>query len=57
MFAHYVAFGDSISIDEYAGPELGAASLLHRNRNDFWPEFEHLDLLSLNPRCSYQRLA
>lgn len=57
MFAHYVAFGDSISIDEYAGPELGAASLLHRNRSDFWPEFDHLDLVSLNPRCSYTRLA
>ena len=57
MFDHYVAFGDSLSIDEYAGPQLGAASLLHRNRSDFWPEFERLDLVSLNPRCGYTRLA
>ena len=57
MFDHYLAFGDSLSIDEYAGPQLGAASLLHRNRSDFWPEFDRLDLVSLNPRCGYTRLA
>ncbi|MBX3165796.1 MAG: SGNH/GDSL hydrolase family protein [Candidatus Eremiobacteraeota bacterium] len=57
MFDHYLAFGDSLSIDEYAGPQLGAASLLHRNRADFWPEFDRLDLVSLNPRCGYTRLA
>ena len=57
MFDHYLAFGDSMSIDEYAGPELGAASLLFRNRADFWPEFDRLDLLSANPRCGFTRLA
>lgn len=57
MFDHYLAFGDSMSIDEYAGPHLGAASLLYRNRSDFWPEFDRLDLASLNPRCGYTRLA
>lgn len=57
MFDHYLAFGDSMSIDEYAGPQLGAASLLHRNREDFWPEFDRLDLVSLNPRCGLTRLA
>jgi hypothetical protein len=57
MFDHYLAFGDSMSIDEYAGPQLGAASLLYRNRDDFWPEFERLDLLSQNPRCGFTRLA
>ncbi|MBN9416439.1 hypothetical protein ABS71_02040 [bacterium SCN 62-11] len=57
MFDHYLAFGDSMSIDEYAGPDLGAASLLYRNRSDFWPEFERLDLLSANPRCGFTRLA
>jgi lysophospholipase L1-like esterase len=57
VFDHYLAFGDSMSIDEYAGPRLGAASLLFRNRDDFWPEFAGLDLVAQNPRCGYTRMA
>ena len=46
---HYLALGDSISIDEYPLREtgsrgLGAASLLHRNDDQFWPEFRGRDL-------------
>lgn len=52
-FDLYVALGDSISIDYYAGPGLGAASLLYKNRDDLYPEFKGRDLLSLNPRCEF----
>jgi hypothetical protein len=42
----YVALGDSISIDDYAGgPGCGAASLLHENTLRF-PEFDGKDLSS-----------
>lgn len=54
---HYLGFGDSISVDDYAGPGLGAISLLHRNRDDFWPEFQGRDLVSRNPACTLTRLA
>lgn len=57
MFDHYLAFGDSLSIDDYAGPKLGAASLLYSNRDDFWPDFTGMDLCSLNPRCSLRQQA
>jgi lysophospholipase L1-like esterase len=41
----YVALGDSISIDEYAGgPGRGAASLLARNRDDDFPAWRGHDL-------------
>jgi lysophospholipase L1-like esterase len=41
----YVALGDSISIDEYAGgPGRGGASLLARNRNDDFPSWRGRDL-------------
>jgi lysophospholipase L1-like esterase len=41
----YVALGDSISIDEYAGgPGRGGASLLARNRDDDFPEWRARDL-------------
>jgi lysophospholipase L1-like esterase len=44
---HYVALGDSISIDVYAGgPGRGAASLLHRNRDDDFPDWTGRDLAS-----------
>ena len=44
----YVALGDSISIDEYAGgPGRGAASLLVRNRDEDFPEWRGRDLASL----------
>ncbi|HWS35270.1 MAG TPA: SGNH/GDSL hydrolase family protein [Actinoplanes sp.] len=41
----YVALGDSMSIDDYAGgPGRGAASLLHRNRNHDFPDWSGQDL-------------
>jgi lysophospholipase L1-like esterase len=43
--AVYVALGDSISIDEYAGgPGRGGASLLASNRDDDFPEWRGHDL-------------
>ena len=33
-FDRYVALGDSMSIDKYAGSGLGAASLLFRNSDE-----------------------
>jgi lysophospholipase L1-like esterase len=54
----YVALGDSISIDEYAGgPGHGGASLLHRNRDDDFPEWSGRDLSSGNPQASFNLLA
>ena len=48
--ARYLAFGDSISIDDYAGgPGRGAASLLHCNRDGEFPEFRGRDLTSHFP--------
>lgn len=52
--AVYVALGDSISIDDYAGGEgRGAASLLVRNRDEDFPEWSGRDLATLDPtvRC------
>ncbi len=41
----YVALGDSMSIDAYAGgPGRGAASLLHRNRDGDFPDWAGRDL-------------
>src|SRR5262245_40150534 len=41
----YVALGDSMSIDAYAGgPGRGAASLLHRNRDADFPGWSGKDL-------------
>jgi lysophospholipase L1-like esterase len=43
--ARYVALGDSMSIDAYAGgPGRGAASLLHRNRDPDFPRWRGRDL-------------
>lgn len=43
----YVALGDSISMDEYAGgPGHGAASLLARNRDEDFPDWHGRDLAS-----------
>lgn len=43
----YVALGDSISIDQYAGgPGRGGASLLARNLDDDFPEWRGRDLAS-----------
>ena len=64
-FARYVALGDSISIDDYPSldlgtrltgepaEEVGAASLLYRNRDDLWPEFAGHDLSTRWPCIEY----
>src|ERR687893_1538465 len=45
----YVALGDSISIDRYAGGEgRGGASLLTRNRDDDFPQWRGRDLATLS---------
>ncbi len=60
---HYVALGDSMSIDLYprldlqargrlasdAAPGVGAASLFHRNDAALWPDFDGRDLVSQDP--------
>jgi lysophospholipase L1-like esterase len=54
----YVALGDSISIDTYAGgPGRGGASLLARNRDDDFPEWRGHDLATRHPSLRYQLLA
>ena len=54
----HVALGDSISIDEYAGgPGRGGASLLHRNRDDDFPDWRGRDLVSLDPQAQLHLLA
>ena len=54
----YVALGDSISIDDYAGgPGRGGASLLYRNRDDDFPEWRGRDLRSRNPEATFALLA
>ena len=54
----YVALGDSISIDEYAGgPGRGGASLLARNRDDDFPEWRDRDLTTRWPELEYHLLA
>ncbi len=54
----YVALGDSISIDDYAGgPGRGGASLLFRNRDDDFPDWRGRDLLTLDPATTFGMLA
>src|SRR5918993_6010833 len=56
--AHYVALGDSISIDDYSGgPGRGGASLLYANRDDDFPEWRGRDLLSADPDTQFSLLA
>jgi hypothetical protein len=44
----YVALGDSMSIDAYAGgPGRGAASLLSRNRDADFPDWAGRDLAAV----------
>ncbi|MGY1809385.1 GDSL-type esterase/lipase family protein [Blastococcus sp. SYSU D00669] len=58
MVAAYVALGDSISIDDYAGgPGRGGASLLHRNRDDDFPDWRGRDLVSADPAAAFELLA
>lgn len=56
-FDAYLALGDSMSIDEYAGPGLGAASLLFHNHDDLYPQFSGCDLIHANPTLRFQLLA
>ena len=54
----YVALGDSISIDDYAGgPGCGGASLLLANRDDDFPEWRGRDLVSGDPGATFVQLA
>jgi lysophospholipase L1-like esterase len=56
--AHYVALGDSISIDEYAGgPGRGGASLLFANRDDDFPDWRGRDLRTADPDTRFSLLA
>ena len=53
----YVALGDSMSIDDYAGGAgRGAASLFYRNHPD-WPAFAGSDLRTVLPDLEFQILA
>ena len=54
----YVALGDSISIDLYAGgPGRGGASLLARNRDGDFPEWRGRDLATTRPELGFALLA
>ncbi|MGY1707337.1 GDSL-type esterase/lipase family protein [Geodermatophilus sp. SYSU D00697] len=54
----YVALGDSISIDDYAGgPGRGGASLLFANRDDDFPEWRGRDLVTADPATAFTMLA
>jgi lysophospholipase L1-like esterase len=54
----YVALGDSISIDLYAGgPGRGGPSLLTRNRDDDFPQWRGRDLATRRPGCRLELLA
>jgi lysophospholipase L1-like esterase len=58
---HYIALGDSISIDDYPLREtgvdhLGAASLFHRNDDQRWPEFRGHDLVTRFPEIAFSNL-
>jgi lysophospholipase L1-like esterase len=56
--AHYVALGDSISIDDYSGgPGRGGASLLFSNRDDDFPEWRGRDLQSADRNTTFSLLA
>ncbi|HEY0160878.1 MAG TPA: SGNH/GDSL hydrolase family protein [Thermoanaerobaculia bacterium] len=68
-FRRYIALGDSISIDIYpfhdaqrrhpgkaSTDRLGAASLLYRNDDRFWPEFKGRDLHTLLPALQFEDL-
>jgi lysophospholipase L1-like esterase len=58
MTASYVALGDSISIDDYAGGRgRGGASLLFRNRDDDFPDWRGRDLCSTDPTTTFALLA
>jgi GDSL-like Lipase/Acylhydrolase family len=54
----YVALGDSISIDDYAGgPGRGGASLLFANRDGDFPEWRGRELSTVQPGMAFFLLA
>ncbi len=54
----YVALGDSISIDAYAGgPGRGGPSLLARNRDEDFPPWRGRDLAGRRPELGFELLA
>jgi hypothetical protein len=54
----YVALGDSMTIDEYAGgPGRGAASLLWHNRDHDFPTWAGRDLTTCDPTARLALLA
>jgi hypothetical protein len=56
--AHYVALGDSISIDDYSGgPGRGGASLFFANRDEDFPEWCGRDLLTADRHATFSLLA
>jgi lysophospholipase L1-like esterase len=56
--AHYVALGDSISIDDYSGgPGRGGASLLFANHDEDFPDWRGQDLRTLDPGAAFTLLA
>jgi lysophospholipase L1-like esterase len=55
---HYVALGDSISIDDYSGgPGRGGASLLFSNRDEDFPQWRGRDLRTVDPLATFSLLA
>jgi lysophospholipase L1-like esterase len=53
----YVALGDSMLIDYYAGgPGWGAASLLYKNLDDAYPDWRGKDLATLYPGIGFYNL-
>jgi lysophospholipase L1-like esterase len=53
----YVALGDSMLIDYYAGgPGWGAASLLYKNLDNVYPDWKGKDLTTLYPRIRHHDL-
>jgi lysophospholipase L1-like esterase len=55
--SHYIALGDSMSIDDYPGEGKGAASLLYKNLNNTYPEFHGKDLQTTYPGIKFTNLA
>ncbi len=55
---YYVALGDSISIDDYAGGlGLGGPSLLYKNQDELFPAWRGLDLKTKFPNTRFLLLA
>jgi lysophospholipase L1-like esterase len=56
--SHYVALGDSISIDDYSGgPGCGGASLLFANRDGDFPDWRGRDLRTTESGAVFSLLA